>query len=316
MRSIKCLSKNRKMQEIERSLLKSNKALFSFTCDVELVPPFFGGHWERRPTKPTLDGLKKILDLLKKKSIQATFFVEGVFCQKFSDVVGMISDEGHEIGSHGYAHETYGGRWIPRKTPPPVVLSLKERREKIRKASTILTKVINKRPVSFRAPFSSINEDTLLILEDEGFILDASVYNMIYDVPPKPYHPDRFNLGKEGDMKLYEVPVAVSQFAYRRDLWCYYYELLSEVCATSPEEALRNVRIATMLQASCGEPFTVIAMTSHPWEFADTPIVPNIRFGRDRLKSFKKFFGILKKVDSLEFMTLLDALETYRKHSK
>jgi peptidoglycan/xylan/chitin deacetylase (PgdA/CDA1 family) len=316
IRSIRCLSKNRKMLELERSSPEPIKILFSFTCDVELVPPFHGGRWEERFAKPTLDGLKKILDLLREKNIQATFFIEGIFCQKFSGSVGVISDEGHEIGSHGYAHETYAGWWIPRKARPPAVLSLKERREKIRKTSSILLKVTNKRPLSFRAPFSSIDENTLLILEEEGFVLDASVYNMIYDVPSKPYNPSRFNIKREGDMKIYEVPVAVSQYAYRRNLWCYYYELLSEICATDPEEALKHVQLASKLQALHGELFTVIAMTCHPWEFANTRIVPDMTLGRDRLESFKRFFGILKKVDNIEFMTLLDALQTYRKRAK
>ncbi len=46
----------------------------------------------------------RILDLLKAHEVKATFFVLGWVADHFPEVVSMIDQEGHEIGTHGYYH--------------------------------------------------------------------------------------------------------------------------------------------------------------------------------------------------------------------
>lgn len=46
----------------------------------------------------------KILDILKRDKVPATFFVVGYRCEEFPQLVRRIRMEGHEIGNHGYAH--------------------------------------------------------------------------------------------------------------------------------------------------------------------------------------------------------------------
>ena len=46
-----------------------------------------------------------ILDLLKEKNIQATFFCVGANAEKNSDIVQRIMAEGHAIGNHSMRHE-------------------------------------------------------------------------------------------------------------------------------------------------------------------------------------------------------------------
>lgn len=46
----------------------------------------------------------KILDVLKKENVPATFFVVGVQAEKRRDVLKRIYDEGHSIGVHSYSH--------------------------------------------------------------------------------------------------------------------------------------------------------------------------------------------------------------------
>ncbi len=47
----------------------------------------------------------KILDLLKKYDIKATFFVLGSQAEKYPDILKRASDEGHMIANHSYSHD-------------------------------------------------------------------------------------------------------------------------------------------------------------------------------------------------------------------
>lgn len=50
----------------------------------------------------------KILDILKKYNIKATFFVVGQNAQANPDIIQRIYNEGHEIGNHSYTHPNIG----------------------------------------------------------------------------------------------------------------------------------------------------------------------------------------------------------------
>ena len=47
---------------------------------------------------------QKVLDILDKYSIKATFFVIGVNVKNYPKQLEMIIDKGHEIGNHTYSH--------------------------------------------------------------------------------------------------------------------------------------------------------------------------------------------------------------------
>jgi peptidoglycan/xylan/chitin deacetylase (PgdA/CDA1 family) len=47
---------------------------------------------------------QKVLDILDKYSIKATFFVIGVNVKNYPKQLDMIIDKGHEIGNHTYSH--------------------------------------------------------------------------------------------------------------------------------------------------------------------------------------------------------------------
>ena len=46
----------------------------------------------------------QILDVLKKTSVKATFFMIGHHVQKYPDIARRVVQEGHTIANHGYAH--------------------------------------------------------------------------------------------------------------------------------------------------------------------------------------------------------------------
>lgn len=53
---------------------------------------------------PTIKSTPKILDILKKENIKATFFVIGKYVKHHPDIVKREYDEGHYIANHGYDH--------------------------------------------------------------------------------------------------------------------------------------------------------------------------------------------------------------------
>lgn len=46
----------------------------------------------------------KILDILKRSKIKASFFLVGKRAEKYPDIVRRIFEEGHDIGNHTYSH--------------------------------------------------------------------------------------------------------------------------------------------------------------------------------------------------------------------
>lgn len=111
-------------------------------------------------------GLKKILFLLDKYEIKATFFVLGCIAEKHADLIYEISSKGHEIGSHGTNH-----RLVFTQNP-------KEFKEDIRNSKKLLENIVGKEVNLFRASSWSITDKTLWaleVLEEEGFICDSSM---------------------------------------------------------------------------------------------------------------------------------------------
>lgn len=51
-------------------------------------------------------GVPRILDMLDRQELKATFFIPGWVIEKHTEVCREIVRRGHEIGYHGYLHET------------------------------------------------------------------------------------------------------------------------------------------------------------------------------------------------------------------
>ncbi len=59
--------------------------------------------WDQFPSR-VVDNTQRILRILEKYSVQATFFVLGWVAERYPDLVREIDAAGHEIGSHSYWH--------------------------------------------------------------------------------------------------------------------------------------------------------------------------------------------------------------------
>ncbi len=54
-------------------------------------------------------GLPRILDLLWRKNVRATFFLTNVVAEVYGDLVPLLRDSRHEVGVHGWCHEYLQG---------------------------------------------------------------------------------------------------------------------------------------------------------------------------------------------------------------
>jgi len=121
------------------------------------------GGYELRAVRNT----EKILDILANKNVKATFFVLGWLAERAPQLVKKIHQAGHEIASHGYAHNM-----VCAQTPD-------EFRQDLRKAKKILEDIIQEPVLGYRAPTYSITKDSLWaldILREEGLKYDSSLF--------------------------------------------------------------------------------------------------------------------------------------------
>jgi peptidoglycan-N-acetylglucosamine deacetylase len=104
----------------------------------------------------------RILALLERKGIAATFFVPGHTALAYPELVREIHAAGHELGHHGWVHEP-----LSQLEPGP-------ERELLRRGLDALDRVAGVKPVGYRAPSVDVSVATVEILLEHGFVYDAS----------------------------------------------------------------------------------------------------------------------------------------------
>lgn len=122
----------------------------------------------------------RILGLLEKNRIPASFFIPGVVGELHPDAVDAIlaSPLKHEIGVHGWVHE--------------VLSSLKpeEERELTKRAFDFWTKRLGHKPAGIRCPSWDFTNETLSLIRQYGFLYDSSLmgddrpYEIVADAQP------------------------------------------------------------------------------------------------------------------------------------
>lgn len=107
-------------------------------------------------------GMRKILELLKEKGLNATFFVPGWTVEAHTEICEEILKQGHEIGHHGTYH----------LKPDPSLLDqgLKE----IDEGFDILKSRLGVDPVGYRAPLGENSPVFLKHLQDRGVRYSSS----------------------------------------------------------------------------------------------------------------------------------------------
>ena len=108
-------------------------------------------------------GVPRILKLLQRSAVPATFFVPAVTALLYPDEQRRVIAEGHEIGLHGWIHELNS------------VLPEKDERELHLRASDTLNRITGVCPVGMRTPSWDFSPATLAIQREMGLLYDSSL---------------------------------------------------------------------------------------------------------------------------------------------
>lgn len=86
----------------------AHKILLSFDIEEFEMPREYGDPIPfEQQMEVSIAGTTRILDLLSKHQIKATFYTTANFAQHAQAIVKRIVDEGHELASHGYVHDHF-----------------------------------------------------------------------------------------------------------------------------------------------------------------------------------------------------------------
>lgn len=86
----------------------ASKILLSFDTEEFEMPREYGDPIPfEQQMEVSIEGTTRILNLLAKHNIKATFYTTANFAQHAQHIVKRIVDEGHELASHGYVHDHF-----------------------------------------------------------------------------------------------------------------------------------------------------------------------------------------------------------------
>jgi peptidoglycan/xylan/chitin deacetylase (PgdA/CDA1 family) len=108
-------------------------------------------------------GYPAIFALLQRLDVRATFFIEGWNGVHHPAAVREIVARGHELGMHGWAHESWSD------------LDAARERDLARRATEALTAAAGVRPRGFRAPGGARGARTEALLRELDYMYDASL---------------------------------------------------------------------------------------------------------------------------------------------
>ena len=170
----------------------------------QLVEPFV----TKDKKIPTMfQGLDKILELLRKQDVKATFFVVGELLESNPEILDKILDAEHEIGFHTMKHNR---------------LDSPNFKEKFKEEIKEFDKLTSKKSIGFRAPTFSINKKSSWVIDElvnNNYRYDSSIIpakTSLYGIPEaekSPYKITSEHLEKNNeDGKLIEFPLLVTKF--------------------------------------------------------------------------------------------------------
>lgn len=146
----------------------------------------------------------RVLELLADWDTRATFFVLGMVAERYPSLVRRVAEAGHEIASHGWAHERVDE------------LDRVGFRRDVSKTRERLEELTGTPVVGYRAPSFSIGRDSLWALEvlaEVGYRYDSSIV---------PVRHDHYGMAEASrfchpiaDGRLMEIPVTTRRVAGR-----------------------------------------------------------------------------------------------------
>lgn len=144
-------------------------------------------------------GAPRILALLAERRIVSTWFVPGHTLVTFPESTDAIAAGGHEIACHGWFHEDFA------------TLGTDQTIENLDRSASAVERRTGMRPRGWRAPYWSLDDWTLELVHEAGFLYDSSLMADDYRLYRVRFGDDHSTkkgstFGPEGP--LVEVPVS------------------------------------------------------------------------------------------------------------
>ena len=193
-------------------------------------------------------GVPRILNILNKYNIRATFFIPGHTADTFPDISKEIVNQGHEVGHHGYAHEAASK------------LSAAEE-EKVMNMGLDALNRIGVKPRGYRSPSWDYSPQTLELIEKYNFVYDSSLMaNDLYPYRPRycEVHFDKANIFGPPS-KVIEIPC--SWFLDDFPATEFIRGIRTGMC---PVDQLYNRWTSIFDYAVANNPGSVFVLTNHP----------------------------------------------------
>jgi polysaccharide deacetylase family protein (PEP-CTERM system associated) len=260
------------------------------------VQAFTGGpdNWIKLPSRlqqPT----DRILDLLDRHNVKATFFILGWVAERHPRLVAQIANAGHQIGCHSYAHQL-----VYDLTPSQF-------RKDTKRAIQVIEDACGQRPRVYRAPSYSITTKSMWALEilvECGFTHDSSIYPISHDrygIPDFGRSLQRFDTPSG---PIWEIPIATAKLFSR---W------ITPVGGGAYLRLLPYAYTAAGIRCMNREESMPACIYFHPWEI--DPQQPKLAPGRvSRWRTYRGLEGMDGKLQRLlkdfQFSTIDSAYPT------
>jgi len=255
----------------------------ALTIDVEdyfqvsaFAPYIRRDDWERRECRVERN-VERILQMLARHGVRATFFTLGWIAERHPQVVRAIVAQGHELASHGYGHERASD------------LVRAAFRQDVERAKKLLEDIAGHEVRGYRAPSFSIGTGNLWAfdaLTEAGYRYSSSVYPIRHDhygMPDSPRFAYRIN------EHLLEIPVTTLR-KFGRNLPSSgggYFRLL-------PYRVSR-----WMLEQVNRQDGEAAVFYFHPWEIdAEQPRIPGIDL-KTRFRHYLNLDRMTGRLDAL-----------------
>ena len=172
-----------------------------------------------------VDGLPRLLRILDRQQIPASFFIPAASAVLHPVVIKDIqgAKQKHEIGVHGWIHERL-----------PLLNDEKEEQRLLNLSIETLTKMTGTRPIGYRAPSWKFSKWTMGQVKAAGFLYDSSLmasddaYELLLDGKPtgivelpierilddSPYYGSNADGSNPSDSDVYEVFKSEFDVAY------------------------------------------------------------------------------------------------------
>jgi len=176
------------------------KPLAGLSLDLDNLWSYLKTHgdpnWENFPSYIDFF-IPRILDILDELNLKITFFIVGqdAVIEKNRDALKLITQRGHEVGNHSFSHEP----WLH-------LYSKNKIKAEITAAEEYIKNTTGQKPIGFRGPGFSWSSDLLEVLNENGYLYDASSLPTFLGPLARAYYFSKSNLSsreKEKRDKLF-----------------------------------------------------------------------------------------------------------------